>query len=331
MKKRNAIVAGFLMMIIIVAAIIYFNSTLTTLVEVANQPPSVYVDIAMVSSAGFGGTIEPGFLLVQPGQSITYTITPTAGYQISNVTVDGISQGAITKYTFTNIQTNHNISASFTLVSPLTSSSPSTSSPTPTTVKTSLSNAISSGLVQASFSGTGSCSGDCMILNIKRLVSYTVEIEPPALGTSLTTSGNAQNMVVLTLQGISHGATYTPTSSILLTDSNSVAYVFRAYCLDFHKSNPASSDQFSVSGTANSDVIKILNALSGLSTSVASTAAVQTAIWVVTDNVNLQELRSIFPSGASQLENVKTILAAAGIDMSGKQLFSPTSATPTPP
>ena len=154
-------------------------------------------------------------------------------------------------------------------------------------------------------------------------MSYDVEIEPPALGTSLTSSGNSQNMVILSLQGIDQGASYTPTSRILLTDSNSVTYIFRAYCLNFHKANPSSSDQFSMTATANSEVTKILNAASGLSSNVASIAAVQTAVWVVTDNVSLQELRSTFPTGANQLENAKTILTAAGIDITGKQLFAP--------
>ena len=50
------------------------------------------------------------------GKNVTYTITPNTGYQISDVLVDGVSQGNITSYTFTNIQKNHDISASFTLI-----------------------------------------------------------------------------------------------------------------------------------------------------------------------------------------------------------------------
>ena len=185
-----------------------------------------------------------------------------------------------------------------------------------------LSDAIASDYVQAAFAGTGSSSGDCIILNIKRLVNYTIEIDPPSLGTLLTTSGDAQNMVILKLQGIDHGMFYTPTSRILLTDLNEVEYLFSAYCLNCHKSNPEDSTIFSMSGTDNSDVFKILNASSSLLSVVATMEAIQTAIWTVTDNISLSELTSTFPSGVDQIENAKTILIAAGVDISNKLLFA---------
>jgi hypothetical protein len=205
---------------------------------------------------------------------------------------------------------------------PTPSTSTTTPTPAPTTVMTSLSDALASGYVQATFAGTGYSSGDCINLKIKRLVTYTVEIDPPGLGTLLTTSENAQNMVILRLEGIDHGATYTPTSRILLTDSNEITYIFTAYCMTFHKSNPEDSTLFSLSGTANSDVLKILNSLSSLSSTATTTAAVQTAIWTVTDNVSLSDLSSTFPDGVSQIGNAKTILTTAGVDTSNKQLFT---------
>jgi len=153
-------------------------------------------------------------------------------------------------------------------------------------------------------------------------VSYTVEIDPPALGTLLVASGNTQSMVILKLEGIDHGGSYTSASRILLTSTDEVTYLFSAYCLNFHGSNPEESNVFSVSGTANSDVLKILNAVGNLSPSVANIAAIQTAIWTVTDNISLSELSSTFSSGVSQVGNAKTILIAAGVDTSNKQLFS---------
>ena len=153
-------------------------------------------------------------------------------------------------------------------------------------------------------------------------MSYEVEIDPPATGTYLATSGGAQNMVILKLQGIYHGGPYTPTSRILLTNTNEVVYLFAAYCMNFHNDNPGDSTLFSVSGTANSDVTKILNAVGSLSPSVATTSAIQTAIWTVTDDISLSQLSSIFPSGVSQVDNAKTILIAAGVSTSNKQLFA---------
>jgi hypothetical protein len=209
-----------------------------------------------------------------------------------------------------------------------TSTTPSTGTPTPTPTVVPLADAISQGLVQASFSGRGSCAGDCIMLTIKSLAAYPLEITPPPLGTVLTTtSPGAQSMVLLQLQGIDYGSTYTPASTMLLTNQTSVSYVFRAYCLDFHKANPSSSDQFTMTGTASPDIIKVLNAASTQPASVASITAVQVAIWVVTENVSQQDLSKNFQSGVSEINNAKTILQAAGIDTSGKALFAAPAAT----
>jgi hypothetical protein len=198
-----------------------------------------------------------------------------------------------------------------------------TSSPTPSTTKYSLSEAIAAGYVEAKIFGSGSSSGDCISLQIKRLVSYTIEIEPFAQGTQLTTSSTSyQNMVIQKLRGIDHGTTYTPTSRILLTSSDELTYLFSAYCLNFHKSNPQSSTVFSASGTATSDVLKILNAANSLSDNYTTIDIIQVAVWVVTDNISLTQLTNIFPSGVSQIDNAKSLLISAGIDISNKQLFS---------
>lgn len=66
------------------------------------------------SSASAGGVISPsGNTAVNLGNSLTYTITPNAGYSIQDVVVDGVSKGAITTFTFTNVTSGHTISASF--------------------------------------------------------------------------------------------------------------------------------------------------------------------------------------------------------------------------
>jgi hypothetical protein len=130
-------------------------------------------------------------------------------------------------------------------------------------------------------------------------------------------------MVLYKLDGIDKGGgTYQPTSSIVLTNSNKVVYIFSAYCINAHKSNPQSSTQLTMAGTTSTDVIRILNALGSISSSVANIDAVQTAIWVVTDNISRNELQSIFPDGINQISNARTILTTAGIDISGKLLFS---------
>ena len=69
----------------------------------------------LTASAGSGGSISPaGDVVISRGESQTYTITPATGYKVAGVTVDGVSVGAVTSYTFSNVAANHTIVASFT-------------------------------------------------------------------------------------------------------------------------------------------------------------------------------------------------------------------------
>ena len=66
------------------------------------------------ASAGSGGSISPsGNVQVQKGASQSFTIKPNRFYKVADLIVDGTSVGAVTSYTFSNIQTNHTISATF--------------------------------------------------------------------------------------------------------------------------------------------------------------------------------------------------------------------------
>jgi hypothetical protein len=50
---------------------------------------------------------------VASGADLAFTITPSAGYRVAEVLVDGVSVGAVTSYTFNNVTANHMISATF--------------------------------------------------------------------------------------------------------------------------------------------------------------------------------------------------------------------------
>lgn len=70
----------------------------------------------IVATAGANGSITPaGTTTVNYGDNRTYTISANAGYSIENVVVDGISMGAISSFTFTNVMENHTITASFVI------------------------------------------------------------------------------------------------------------------------------------------------------------------------------------------------------------------------
>ena len=68
----------------------------------------------ITASAGSNGSISPlGSVRVNKGASQSFSITPNSGYKVSGVTVDGSSVGAVASYTFSNVQANHSISATF--------------------------------------------------------------------------------------------------------------------------------------------------------------------------------------------------------------------------
>jgi hypothetical protein len=68
----------------------------------------------ITATPGVNGTITPaGPVYYNFGANQTYTITPDTGFSVGEVKVDGVSQGAVTTYTFNNIQANHSIEATF--------------------------------------------------------------------------------------------------------------------------------------------------------------------------------------------------------------------------
>lgn len=67
------------------------------------------------SAADHGLISPPGATTVNYGGSQTYTITPVTGYHVMNVLVDGSFVGPLVTYPFSNITSDHTISASFVI------------------------------------------------------------------------------------------------------------------------------------------------------------------------------------------------------------------------
>jgi hypothetical protein len=68
----------------------------------------------ITASAGANGSITPnGPVVVNSGANQSFTITPDGGYNVANVLVDGVSVGAVTSHTFTNVTANHTIASTF--------------------------------------------------------------------------------------------------------------------------------------------------------------------------------------------------------------------------
>jgi hypothetical protein len=92
------------------------------------------------ASAGAGGFISPnGYVSVNYGDNQTFNITANPGYYILDVSVNGGSVGAVSSFTFTDVQASNTFSATFAL-SPTPSPSPTatpSSEPTSTSKPTS--------------------------------------------------------------------------------------------------------------------------------------------------------------------------------------------------
>jgi uncharacterized repeat protein (TIGR02543 family) len=71
----------------------------------------------ITATATPGGTISPvGAVPVVCGADQTFTITPDGCHTIGDVLVDGVSVGAVTTYTFTNVTANHTIDVTFNAI-----------------------------------------------------------------------------------------------------------------------------------------------------------------------------------------------------------------------
>ena len=83
------------------------NHTIEALFE--EIPPCI-----ITASAGENGIIDPsGDVTVTAGDDQTFTMIPNDDCRVANVLVDGESVGAVTSYTFTNVQKDYTIDAFF--------------------------------------------------------------------------------------------------------------------------------------------------------------------------------------------------------------------------
>ena len=98
----------------VIAGSFTFTNVMANHTIAATFTPLTYT---IIPSAGAGGTITPGTpQTVNYGGSAIFAIAPNPYYRIVDVTVDGVSQGAIASYTFTNVTADHIIVATFTKI-----------------------------------------------------------------------------------------------------------------------------------------------------------------------------------------------------------------------
>ena len=72
------------------------------------------VNYTIIATAGPQGSINPsGTISVHSGEDKKFEIKPDPKHVIEDVRVDGVSQGQVASYTFTNVTANHTIDATF--------------------------------------------------------------------------------------------------------------------------------------------------------------------------------------------------------------------------
>ena len=87
--------------------------TVTTVTQPLSLTSNFAIDTFLITaSAGTGGSITAS-QTVDYGGSAMFSITPSSGYRIAEVVVDGVSQGVTSSYTFTNVTATHTIAATF--------------------------------------------------------------------------------------------------------------------------------------------------------------------------------------------------------------------------
>ena len=89
------------------------DSIITDNPTTEDTTPAVTDTTYTISTIVEGGGSISGPTSAKAGETVTLTFTPNDGYVISNITVDGVAQGAIASYTFENISNNHTVIAVF--------------------------------------------------------------------------------------------------------------------------------------------------------------------------------------------------------------------------
>ena len=70
----------------------------------------------ITGTAGYGGNISIGSTEVDAGEDLRVSISANTGYRIRDVLVDGSSVGAVSSYTFTDVEEEHTIKAVFEVI-----------------------------------------------------------------------------------------------------------------------------------------------------------------------------------------------------------------------
>lgn len=209
-----------------------------------------------------------------------------------------------------------------------------TAAPAPTAASpVSLAEALARGLADIQILGTGAASGNSVRLVVVTSgdPAATVRVEPGLVLRSA--APGEQDMVVRRLLGWRvDDQRYNPADLIYLTGiAGTQTYAVEAYCLDFHKDNPSATTAFSVNTDSPADpaVAAVLAAADRVPAAMQDIAAIQAAVWTMTDRPTFAELAS--RGYTPNRQTVAALLLSANLDQACAQLFGETCAAPDCP
>ena len=215
------------------------------------------------STAGANGSITPGGAVkVAKGDNQTFTISPSSGYVIDTLKVDGLEVTATTSYTFSEVNSNHTIEVNFKQES----QTPDVPGVTAPSITTQPGNATVKNTYQiidgANSSWTHDSDGNITIRGNGDFSKFTgVKVDGNLIDKSNYTAKEGSTIITLKASYLNTLSTGTHTVEILWTDgSASTTFTTKANTSDIsnnnqnNNNNSDSSDDKPSSGTDKKDV-----------------------------------------------------------------------------
>lgn len=208
-----------------------------------------------------------------------------------------------------------------------------------TTRSSTLQDALDNQFVKAAICSIGASSGYAIIMAIKSQIGSALQVRVPS-GTVLRSgSSTEQSMVVHGVAGeydndvgqdiaeecAKHAVEeerkttnqslsdhWLEADSIALDPYQVNVYLLSAYCLEFEKDNPSSSDRFTVTGQANDETARLFRFLDG-KLDAYEPVVIQLATWAVNGNVSAAHIAEKFDFSVQDRSDACGLLNAAGI------------------
>jgi hypothetical protein len=175
-------------------------------------------------------------------------------------------------------------------------------------VTLSLDQAIAERKVEVQISGRGVSTGDSMWLLVRKKAPEAMRIEIAPGTLLLSKSGNAQRMAVQQVKfEVTNRVNYRRTAEIVLGDNQWRTYLLEAYCCDFGKPTPRSSDKYTVQLQVEPKAQAILARGARVA---AGPKVIQAALWIDLNGVDGERIRRGFELTQDELSAALELLKA---------------------